>query len=149
MARNNPSNPFTQDPQHTQKDIPMPISKARVLDAGDHPEDSAFHTVKIQVYGDQASYIAPVLAPMFGSVWIPKSGTDVAVIFGANDKPWVIGAWYPLDRVQNGEVDLPDYEEGDIRLGNESGAHVTVKDNGDVVIKSGPDGDVFIDGVKQ
>mgnify|MGYP000152577435 CR=1 FL=1 len=134
MARNNPSNPYTRDPAHTAKDVPLPVQKAKVMAAGDHPEDDAFHTVKIRVYGDQAPYIAPVLTPVFGSVWIPKEGQDVAVIFGDSNKPWVIGAWYPLDRVEDGEVDLPDYEEGDIRLGNESGSGITVHNDGHISI---------------
>jgi len=134
MARNNPSNPYTRDPAHTAKDVPLPVQKAKVMAAGDHPEDDAFHTVKIRVYGDQAPYIAPVLTPVIGSVWIPKEGQDVAVIFGDSNKPWVIGAWYPLDRVEDGEIDLPDYEEGDVRLGNESGSGVTVHNDGHISI---------------
>lgn len=134
MARNNPSNPYTRDPAHTAKDVPLPVQKAKVMADGDHPEDDAFHTVKIRVYGDDAPYIAPVITPMFGSVWIPKEGQDVAVIFGDSNKPWVIGAWYPLDRVEDGEVDLPDYVAGDIRIGNETGSHVTVHDDGHISI---------------
>lgn len=135
MARNNPTNPYTRDPSHTQKDVPMPIQKAKVLDAKGMPDESGFHTVKIQVYGDDAPYIAPVVTPMFGSVWVPREGTDVAVTFGNADKPWVIGAWYPLDRAdEDGDVDLPDYEPGDLRLGNESGSHVTIHDAGAISI---------------
>jgi uncharacterized protein involved in type VI secretion and phage assembly len=136
MARDNPSNPYTRDPGHTQKDIPLPVQKAKVMAAGDHPEDDAFHTVRIRVYGDQATYIAPVITPMFGSVWVPKEGEDVAVIFGNSDKPWVIGAWYPLDRVEDGNVDLPEYEAGDMRVGNESGSHVTVHNDGHITVQT-------------
>lgn len=137
MARNNPSNPYTRDPAHTAKDVALPVQKAKVMADGDHPEDDAFHTVKIRIYGDDAPYIAPVITPMFGSVWVPKEGTDVAVIFGDSNKPWVIGAWYPLDRVEDGEVDLPDYEAGDMRVGNHTGSHVTVRDNGAIKISTG------------
>jgi len=137
MARNNPSNPYTRDPAHTAKDVPLPVQKAKVMAAGDHPEDDAFHTVKIRVYGDQAPYIAPVLTPVPGSVWIPEEGTDVAVIFGDSNKPWVIGSWYALDRVEDGEVDLPDYEEGDLRLGNDTGSHTTVHNDGHITIQTG------------
>lgn len=137
MARNNPSNPFTQDPAHTQKEVQLPVQKAKVMAAEDHPEENAFHTIRIRVYGDQATHRAPVIAPMFGSVWIPKEGQDVAVIYGDSDKPYVIGVWYPLDRVEDGEALLPDYEAGDIRLGNETGSHVTVRDNGNIHIETG------------
>lgn len=147
MARDNPSNPFTQDPGHTQQDVPMPVQKAKVMAAPDHPDEDGFHTVRIRVYGDQATYMAPVLTPMFGSVWVPKKGQDVAVIFGSSDKPWVIGAWYPLDRVEDGEVDLPDYQPGDMRVGNESGAHVTVHDDGSVEIVSTDDAQATINGL--
>lgn len=131
MARDNPSNPFTQDPQHTQKDVPLPVQKAKVLDADGQP-GGGFHTVRIRVYGDGAAYQAPVLTPMFGSVWVPEPGTDVAVIYGNSDKPWVIGSWYPRDRVEDGDVDLPDYEPGDIILGNENG-YIGVEADGTVV----------------
>lgn len=135
--KGNPSNPFTQDPQHTKRDLPMPIQKAKVMAAGDHPDDNPFHTVRIRVYGDQATYMAPVITPMFGSIWVPKAGEDVAVMFGNNDKPFVIGVWYPVDLVDSGEVDLPDYEAGDIRLGNETGSHVTVHNDGHIEIVTG------------
>lgn len=138
MSRNNPSNPFTRDPGHTQKDVPLPIAKAKVLESPDHPDEDGFHTVRIRVYGDSAPYVAPVLAPMFGSVWVPKEGTDVAVLYGASDKPWVIGAWYPLDRVEDGEVDLPDYESGDIIVGNEEG-YVAVRNDGSVEVPTSKD----------
>jgi len=147
MARNNPSNPYTRDPAHTAKDVPLPVQKAKVMAAGDHPEDDAFHTVKIRIYGDNAPYIAPVLTPVPGSVWIPEEGTDVAVIFGDSNKPWVIGSWYALDRVEDGEVDLPDYEEGDIRFGNSTGSHVTVDSEGGVTIGTA-EGDFVVDGSK-
>lgn len=137
MARNNPSNPYTRDRGHTKKDVPMPVTKAKVMASYDHPEGNAFHTVRVRVYGDGATYTAPVLAPMFGSVWVPKEGEDVAVIFGESDKPWVIGAWYPLDRVEDGRVDLPDYEAGDIRVGNHTGSHITVHDDGHITIETG------------
>lgn len=147
MARDNPSNPYTQDPQHTLKDVPMPVQKARVMKATGMPDGDGFHTVKVRVYGDEAPCQAPVVAPMFGSVWVPKEGEDVAVIFGNADKPWVIGAWYPLDRVENDEVDLPAYTPGDIRLGNESGAHVTVGDDGSINIVAADGQEVNIGGI--
>lgn len=114
----------------------MPVQKAKVMASGDHPGDHAFHSVTIRVYGDDSPYVAPVITPMFGSVWVPKEGQDVAVIFGNNDKPWVIGAWYPVDRVEGDDVDLPDYQAGDIRLGNETGSHFTVHSDGHITIQT-------------
>lgn len=137
MTTQNPSNPFTRDSNHTQKDIPMPISKAKVMASKGHPEQFGFHTVKIRVYGDDAPYVAPVIAPMHGSVWVPKEGQDVAVVFGNSDKPFVIGAWYAIDRIEDGSVTLPSYEPGDIRLGNDSGSHVTVANDGSIKMSTG------------
>jgi hypothetical protein len=137
MAQDNPTNPFTQDPNHTSKDVQMPIQKARVLSAKGHPQQNGFHTVRIRVYGDEAPYLAPVVTPMPGSVWVPKEGTDVAVMFTQSGKPWVIGSWYALDRIEDGEVDLPEYEPGDIRVGNHTGSYVTVRDNGAIKIETG------------
>jgi len=137
MARNNSSNPYTQDPAHTQKDVQMAVSKARVVASKGHPDKNGFHTVRIRVYGDDATYVAPVTTPMFGCVWVPKAGTDVAVMFDEADKPWIIGSWYAIDRVEDGDVDLPDYDPGDIRIGNESDSHVTVKDDGRVIVNGG------------
>lgn len=144
MARDNPSNPYTRDRNHTSKDIQMPISKARVVDAR-CDDCNGLHTVRIRVYGDGTSYLAPVLTPMIGSVWIPSKGDDVAVLFTQSDKPWVIGSWYALDRVEDGDVDLPSYEVGDIRLGNHSGSHVTVHEDGRISIRTAEQQRVDID----
>lgn len=134
MARDNPTNPFTQDPQHTSKDVQMPISKARVMASKGMPDGNGYHSVRIRVYGDQSTYVAPVVTPMPGSVWVPKEGTDVAVLFDTSDKPWVIGAWYAFDRVEDGDVFMPDYEPGDIRIGNHTESHVTVHDDGHISV---------------
>jgi hypothetical protein len=110
----------------------MPISKARVVSAKGYPDQNGFHSVRIRVYGDESTYLAPVLMPMPGCVWIPDEGTDVAVMFNQADKPWVIGSWYALDRVEDDDVDLPDYEPGDLRLGNSTGSSVTVHHDGHI-----------------
>jgi hypothetical protein len=149
MGRGNTTNPHDTDPNRVRKQTPLPVQKARVVDASGMPDDNGFHTVRIKVYGDDAPYDAPVITPMHGSVWVPEPDTDVAVIFAEADKPWVVGAWYAVDRIDSGEVDLPDYEPGDIRVGNSTGAHVTVTKDGNVRIESADDGDVYIDGVKQ
>lgn len=131
MGRSNTSNPHDVDPEAIHAEVPLPIQKARVLDANGMPEEDGFHTVRIKVYGDEAPYVAPVLTPMHGSVWVPEEGTDVAVLFGDSDKPWVIGSWYAVDRIDKGDIDLPEYTPGDIILGNENG-YIAVRADGTV-----------------
>jgi len=131
MAKDNPTNPYTSDPTDRQKDIQMPIAKGEVIEAYAHPEGNGFHTVRVQMAKDNTAFVAPVLTPTIGSVWVPKEGTDVAVLFDDADKPWVIGSWYPIDRVRNEEVEIPQYEPGDIRLGNESG-YIQINKNGSI-----------------
>lgn len=142
MAKNNPSNPYTSDPNNTSKDVQMPLSRAKVVNVGASDEDG-FHTVRIKIYGEGSSYLAPVLTPMIGSIWVPSKGEDVAVLFDAGDNAWVIGSWYALDRVDNGDVDLPSYDVGDIRLGNRSGSHATVHNDGHISIET--DGNERVD----
>lgn len=135
MARDNPSNPYSTDESKTQRQVQRPIKKARVMDAGEHPYGHGFHVVRVKIYGEDGTHLSPVLAPMHGSVWVPKVGQDVAVMHGASDKPWVVGAWYATDRVQRaGGVELPNYVPGDIRVGNESGSHATVHDDGHISV---------------
>lgn len=149
MGKNNPMNPYSRDETKTQRDVPMPISKAKVLSAKSHPDNDGYHTARIRIYGDEAPYDAPVLSISVGSAWIPKKDSDVAVIFGANDKPWVVGPWYAVNRVEDGEVDLPDYEPGEFVLGNESGGYIRLDNDGNIHINSSSDGSVYIDGVEQ
>ena len=148
MTTKNPSNPYSSDANHTSKEVQMPISKARVVDVKDSV-DNGFHTVRIKVYGDGTSYVAPVITPVIGSVVVPKKGDDVAVVFDSADDAWVIGSWYAVDRVDNDDINLPEYEEGDVRIGNDSGSHITIKNNGDILIDSNNNSDVIIDGVVQ
>jgi hypothetical protein len=148
MARNNPSNPHTRESEHTAKDVQQAITKARVKDVNTSAEGGV-HTVRVQPYGTNSSFIAPVLMPVQGCVWLPEQGTDVAVMFTKENKPWVIGSWYASDRINAGNVELPDYEEGDLRLGNSTGSHVTIKSDGDIIIDSADDSDVIINGVVQ
>lgn len=149
MAKDNPTNPHTRDETKTQREVPMPISKAKVLSSKSHPENDGYHTVRIQLYGDRSPTDAPVLPLTIGSAWIPKTNTDVAVIFGAVDKPWVIAPWYAIDRVENNEIDIPDYEPGELVVGNHTGGHIRIDNSGNIHLESGDDGDVYIDGVKQ
>lgn len=146
--KNNPTNPFSRDESQTRREAAMPFQKARVVGAFSKSKDG-FHTVRIKIYGDEAAYTAPVLPPTIGGAYVPKEGHDVAVAFGESDKPWVVGPWYALDRVEDGEVELPDYEPGEIVLGNESGGTIRIDNDGNIYLNSSSSGDVFIDGVAQ
>jgi len=144
MARNNPSNPYTRESEHTAKDVQQAITKARVKDVNTSAEGGV-HTVRVQPYGTNSSFIAPVLMPVQGCVWLPEQGTDVALMFTKENKPWVIGSWYASDRINAGNVELPDYEEGDLRLGNSTGSNITVESDGTINIVTVGDKAVNID----
>lgn len=137
MGRSNTSNPHDSDQDVIHRQTNMSVQKARVVRSRGMPDGNGFHTVRIRIYGDEATYRAPVKTPMPGSVWIPKEDTDVAVIFSEADKPWVIGSWYAVDRVEDGEIFLPDYEPGDMRVGNDTESHVTISNDGSIKIETG------------
>jgi hypothetical protein len=122
----------------------MPISKARVKSVNDSA-NGGLHTVKLSVYNSNTEEEAPVLMPTQGCVWLPKEGDDVAVMFSKEGKPWVIGSWYAVDRLDSGNVELPDYEEGDLRLGNSTGSHVTIESDGTINIVSVDNESINID----
>jgi hypothetical protein len=145
MTTKNPSNPYTADDNHTSKRVQMPVSKAEVLESYGMPDGNGFHTARISVYGDETSFVAPVITPMIGSVWVPKEDDDVAVIFNRSGEAFIIGSWYALDRVDSGDIDLPDYEIGDLRLGNESGSHVTINNDGSIKIQTSETQPINID----
>lgn len=145
MTKQNVSNPFSRDETATQADVQQPIQRARVIDVDKHP-DTGYHKVDVVTHTEASPYTAHVLAPVIGCVWVPKEGQDVQVMFDAAEQPWVLGAWYPRDRVDEGSfIELPDYEPGDIRLGNDSGSHVTVYDDGVIDIKTDGQQEVNID----
>jgi hypothetical protein len=146
MVKNNPSNPYTRDDTKTQKDVPMPISKATVLSAVSRRD--GYHAARIKVHGDEAPYDAPVLPFTIGSAHIPKPDTNVAVLFGPDDKPWIIGPWYADDAVKDGKIDSPEYEAGEVVVGNHTGSHIRIDNDGDVHINS-EGGNVYINGTKQ
>lgn len=140
MTKKNPSNPFSRDEVETQRDMPTPVQKAKVVSVEDHPDESGFHTVRIRVYGEPDSqyFRAPVVAPHKGDVTVPERGDDVLVMFGPNDKPWVIGFWYALDRAQDDldTIDVPEYDEGDRIIGNGSGSYIAIRDDGSIEIRT-------------
>jgi len=132
MAKNNPINPESRDENRTKADIPRGLTKARVLSTPSHPDELGYHTVTVQVYNSGEVFDANVLMPMAGCVWVPSEGNDVQVLFNEGGSPWVIGSWYAKNRVQDGDVELFDYEDGTIRLGNETGSRIEVRPNGDI-----------------
>lgn len=135
MSKDNPQNPYTRDETATRADLPLPVQRATVIDA----QDNALHRATVQIYGTSTTENAAVLAPMYGSIWVPDEGTDVLVLYGADDTPYILGAWYAEDRVEGGYVDVPDYSAGDLRLGNNTGSHVTLssEDNSIQIITEG------------
>jgi hypothetical protein len=145
--KNNPSNEFSRDEVATQRETPSPLQKARVVSVNDHPEEDGFHTVRVRVYGSPSEQVftAPVLTPHKGDVTVPERGDDVAVMFGPNDKPWMIGFWYASDRVADGTLTLPDYEEGDRIIGNGSNSFMSISNDGTITIKTGGDQAIDID----
>lgn len=138
MAKNNPSNPFSRDEVATQREMPTPVQKAKVVGVEDHPDENGYHTVRIRVYGEPDSqyFRAPVVVPHKGDVTIPERGDDVLVMFGPNDKPWIIGFWYALDRAQDDldTIEVPEYDEGDRIIGNGSGSFVKIAEDGHIEI---------------
>lgn len=120
---------------HTSGDV----ARSTVLDV---IPDS--HAVRINQRGDNAPFIAPVLTPMYGSHMLPNEGERVTVLYIAENVPVVLGSIYLADGQSP-----PDVDAGDFRIGNESGASITLKSSGDVMVESGDDGDVYIDGVQQ
>lgn len=140
MTTKNPGNPFSRAEEEVQRDIPTPVQKAKVVSVEDHPDESGFHTVRVRVYGepDQQYFRAPVVVPHKGDVTVPERGDDVLVMFGPNDKPWVIGFWYALDRAQDDldTIEVPDYEEGDRIVGNGTGSYLKVGADGSIQIRT-------------
>lgn len=129
------SNPYQTDRNEIQRSVSMPIAKAKVTEALSKPSDGGIHTVTVRVHGDEAPYEAPVLTPMLGSAFIPEVGDNVAVAFSAEDKPWVIGAWYPDDQVRAQLANLPDYEPGELVLGVPSNdSRIRIFRNGDIIL---------------
>lgn len=148
MAKNNPSNPYSTDSTSIQREVHPPLAKAVVDSAYSHPDDNGFHIVNIKIKGESAPQPAPVLPLTIGSAWVPKQGDPVAVMYGTGDRPWVVSPWYPTDKVDSGEIDVPSYEPGELVLGNDSGGTLRIDNDGNIHINSGDGGDVYIDGSK-
>lgn len=107
--------------------MPLPIQRCRVTAARDS-QDDGLHRVSVRPYGGSSAEEAVVLTPMIGSVTVPEQGDDVLVIYGEDDTPFVLGAWYALDRLVDGDLPLPDYDAGDLVLGTKNGAITVTKE---------------------
>lgn len=136
----NNSNPFDIDGEQVRnKSISNYVVKATVLDV--LPD---IHAVRVNPRGGDSPFVAPVLTPRYGSQVLPDKNERVTLLYVAENTAICLGSIYLLDG-----VNPPSEDSGDIIIGNESGAYVTITDGGDVLIESGSGGDVFIDGVKQ
>ncbi|WP_226041165.1 hypothetical protein [Natrinema sp. DC36] len=148
MAKNNPKNPHTRDEQHIQHDIAPPLSKATVMSADSHPDEDGYHAVKIKVRGENSTQMARVLPFTIGSAYVPRQDDDVSVMYGVNDSAWIVGPWYSSEKIADERANLPDYEPGEVVLGNHTGSNIRIDNDGDIHINSN-DGDVYINETKQ
>jgi len=133
MGTDNPMNPYTNDEEETRRAVAPPIAKAKVVEVYPTDEESGdlgYHTVRVRVYGEDSTFQAPVLTPMFGDANLPPVDTDVAVAYGPNEKPWVVGAWYRA----NGDGP-PDHQAGERIIGHPlTGSSIKFDANGDIVL---------------
>jgi len=128
------------DEEQVRKAVPMPIQKAKVIQTPDHGhgdgDGRGYHQVYVKLYYDDSQERATVLTGKQGDVSIPEEGDDVYVMFGASDKPLVLGSFYPVDD-EYGDPNLesvPEYEAGDRIIGNNSGSYMAIRDDGTIEI---------------
>lgn len=121
----NPNNLKRREVQQKSQDID--VVRATVMDT--IPE---IHSVRVNPRGDNAPFIAPVVTPIYGSQTLPDVGERVMVLFLTATSGIVLGSVYLID----GD-DPPNIDIGSIRIGNDTGSHVTVRDNGAIKISTG------------
>lgn len=133
------------DGDTVRKETPMPVQKAKVVQVPDHPSDDGYHQVYVKLYYDQSQTRATVLAPTQGDVNVPEEGEDVMVLFGAADKPIVLGSFYPTDDKfgEPNEDLVPEYEEGDRIIGNGTG-YIRIDKDGSIDASSAITGETTI-----
>jgi len=107
-----------------QKSQDLDVVRATVLDT--IPE---IHSVRVNPRGDSAPFVAPVVAPMYGSQTLPDVGERVMVLFLTATSGIVLGSVYLLD----GE-DPPNKNGGDLVFGNDTGSHVTIHEDGHISV---------------
>lgn len=118
MAKDNPMNPHKQTDEQVRRVVQPPVAKAKVVQARPHDRDDedqkAYHTARVRVYGEQSTQLAPVIVSLPGDAYVPTVGSDVAVMYGPNEKPWIIGSWYAV----NEDREPPSYQPGDRIIGH-------------------------------
>jgi len=136
----NNSNPYDIDgKQVKQKTYTNNVVRATVLDV--LPD---IHSVRVNPRGEESPILAPVLTPTAGTHILPNEGQRVTLLYITENTPIVLGGVYLADSDKP-----PQVNEGNILIGNESGAGITITSDGDVEIDSSDDGSVYIDGVEQ
>jgi hypothetical protein len=128
--KSNPANPSDIRTDDVRRVSPKSFERARVLEV--HSPTEGFHTATIKLYESGSQTTAPVLTSGFGDVSLPEVDTDVIVVFGENDEEIIIGSWYPIDRIIQNQITVPDYEVGDRVVGNGSGSVLKIRDDGTI-----------------
>lgn len=135
MAKDNPMNPHKQTDEQVRRVVQPPVAKAKVVQARPHDRDDedqkAYHTARVRVYGEQSTQVAPVLVSLIGDAYVPPVGSDVAVMYGPNEKPWIVGSWYAV----NEDVEPPNYQPGERVIGHpRSDSSIKFDANGDIIL---------------
>jgi hypothetical protein len=134
------------DKEEVRRATPLPIQKAKVIRTPSHPTENGYHQVYVKLYYDDSRQRAIVTMGKQGDVSIPEEGEDVFVLFGAADKPVVIDSFYPVDdEFGNKNENVPDYEPGDRIIGNSSGSHLAIRNDGTIEIVTDENQAVNID----
>lgn len=126
--KSNPANPSDIREGDVRRVSPKSFERARVLKVNAPTE--GFHTATIKLYESGSQTTAPVLTSGFGDVSLPERDTDVIVMFGENNEKIIIGSWYPIDRIIENQIAVPDYNAGDRVVGNGSGSVLKIRDDG-------------------
>lgn len=134
MGTGNPMNPHTQNEEEIEAIVEPPVAKAEVVQAARHDDKvKGFHSVRVRVYGETSTFLAPILTMMQGDAHVPPVGSDVAVMYGPNEKPWVVGYWYATD----GDAEPPDYMPGERIIGSPlSESFIKIAADGHIEIKT-------------
>lgn len=135
MTKDNPMNPHKQTDEQVRHAVQPPVAKAEVVQARPHdrddPNQKGYHTARIRVYGEESTQLAPVLTSMVGDAYVPTVNSDVAVMYGPNEKPWIVGSWYPVDE----DREPPNYQPGERIIGHpDTGSYFKIAKDGHLEI---------------
>jgi hypothetical protein len=132
----NNSNPYDLDSDEVKnKTWDNDVVRADVLDV--LPDA---HAVRVNPRGDNSPIVAPVLTPMYGTHALPQEGERVTLLYITENVPIVLGAIYLSDTEQP-----PSAAVGDYVIGNSTGSHVTVHEDGHISIITDADQRVDVD----